>query len=39
MIEVTHKIRIKMEVVNKINRMRQVLHKHRNMKKSAIYVV
>ena len=33
MIKVTHKNRIKMEVTIKINLIRQVLHKHINMKK------
>ena len=36
--KLTHKKRIKMEVVNEINLMRRVLHKHINMK-SAISVV
>ena len=30
---VTHKTRLKMEVTNDINGMKQVLHKHRKMKK------
>ena len=32
MIKVTHKNRIKIEVVSEINQMKQFLHKHRNMK-------
>ena len=28
-----HKNRVKMEVMSKINEMKRVLHKHRNMKK------
>ena len=39
MINLTHKNRIKMEVVSNINGTRQVLHKHRNIKKIAIDVV
>ena len=37
MIKPTHKNRIKVEVVSKIDLMRQVLHKHRNMKKCYLY--
>ena len=32
MVKVTHKNRIKMEVVSKINKIKLVLHKHRNKK-------
>ena len=39
MIKVTRKNRIKRDVVSEINRLRRVLHKHRNMKKNNIAVV
>ena len=39
MIKVTNKNRIKMEVVNEINQMGQVFHKHRTIKEMSIAVV
>ena len=39
MIKVTHKERIKMEVVSEINQMKRVFQKHRNILKSDISVV